>query len=125
MEVKVIKDSVLYNQSIYKKDETMIVDDKIAVSLMERGYVQIEGGEEISQLLEDEGVETLDVPFDKEQLEKMDYKEIVQLAKDLDIKASGKKEEIIERLLESNVEDDEFLNEELSDDELPNTDMPD
>lgn len=129
MKVTVIKDSVIYEQKIYKKDESFELDNEVAISLLERGYVQIEGGEEVAEALKEAGVDTISVPFQREELEAMEYKEVVALAKDLGLNAGGKKAEIIERILEFHADEEAGDDEELADgesesDELPQTDMP-
>ena len=121
MKVTVVKDSVIYNQTIYKKDESFECDDAIAISLLEREYVSIEGGEEVAQALTDAGIETLTVPFERAELELLDRAELVQLAKDLGVKANGKSEEIIERILEVHVDEEE---DSESTDDMPATGMP-
>ena len=122
MKVKVVKDSVIHGQKIYKTDETFELNDDVAISLLERGYVEIEGGEEVAKALAEKGIETLNVPFEREQLEAMDYKELAQLAKDLGVKVSRKKDELVERILEFHA--DEEVAGETESDELPNTEMP-
>lgn len=123
VKVTVIKDSVIHRQQIYKINDSFMLDDKVAVRLLEDGYVSIEGGEEVAEVLAEAGIETLDVPFQKNQLEEMEYAEVVQLAKDLGVKASGKKTDIIERILESQ-SDDEVIEDDADCDEAPNTGMP-
>ena len=121
--VTVIKDSVIYDQKIYKKGESFDLDEKMAISLMEREYVYITGDEKVAEVLAENGVDTISIPFERAELELMEHKEIVQLAKDLGLKASGKKAEIIERILEFHAEE-EFADDEAEDTEMPNTDMP-
>lgn len=123
MKVTVIKDSVIYQQTIYKEGQSFDCDDAIATSLLERGYVSVKGGEETAKALADAGIETLDVPFNREQLEEMDRTELIALAKDLGLKASGKNSEIIERIVEFHeIEEIENNDEELG--EMPDTGMP-
>lgn len=125
------KESVIYNGIIYKNGEAFEANDLIAKSLIEREYVAEENPEEEAKI--QTGY------LDKEQLEAMPYPELKSLASQLGLDAKGKKEELIERICntEVNVEEDAIVenSEETTEDEnteeetteggdLPNTSMP-
>lgn len=124
------EESVIYQGNIYRYGDSFEVDDSIGKSLIERGYIK--GETDNSDLFDED--EVCDV---KAELEKMSYPQLKAYASKLGVSASGKKEELIARILEFLAEDeneDETDFEEVdgkdSDedeepgDELPNTSMP-
>ena len=133
MFVKVIHEteSVIYKKEIYKKGDTFEIDEALAASLVERKYVEpaepfdgvidVEYKEVVEEKIEDEA-ETVKGKFDKEQLMGMDYAEIKKIASDLGIKAVGKKDELIKKICAEEVEIP--VEAMITEDELPNTDMP-
>lgn len=129
MKVTVIRDSVIHAQQIYKVGDSFELDDDVAISLMDRGYVSIIGDEGTVEVLEEKGVTTMNVPFERADLELMEYRELVTLANELGLKVGRKKkDEVIERILEFRADEEveEIAHDEESEtDELPNTDMPD
>lgn len=110
MIVTVIKqsESVIYNGKIYSCGQSFDVDDLIGKSLMERGYVSVNGESPVTE--EETKKESC--------LQEVPYTELKKLAASLGLPANGKKEELIERI--SAVENES----ESGTDELPNTDMP-
>ena len=144
MFVKVIheKESVIYKEGIYKKDDVFEVDEVIAESLIERGYVvptEVSEAEVIDVEYEEveEEVETVKGKWDKEDLKTWKVAELKELAEELGIEATGKKEELIEKICEVEVEipsdeiitEEEFeeiqeASEEETDGEGPDTGMP-
>lgn len=134
MKVIVIKEneSVIYNGIIYKNGEAFEANDLIAKSLIERGYVKEENSEEEAKM--QTGY------LDKEQLEAMSYPDLKSLASQMGLDAKGKKEELIARICEAEVNVEEETTEGITEDEnteganseeetteggdLPNTSMP-
>lgn len=132
MKVLVVKDSVIYQGQIYKTNTSFDLDDVLAKELIKNGIavsysnkkeeVVAESASEDSPE-EQKEVKTVTVTFDKESLEEMKYQELKKLASDMGLDASGKKEELVERIANELVEVD---TDEVAEDEedLPNTSMP-
>ena len=126
MRAKVIKtdESVIYAGQIYKFGDEFEIDDLIGKSLIERGYIQ--GVTDNGDLFAEDEVVDLTV-----NVEEMSYPQLKAYASELGISASGKKEELIERIKDflSTVEElPEEAEAETEDEEeageLPNTSMP-
>ena len=124
MKVIVIKDSVIHGQRIYKTGEAFELDNAVAQSLIERGYVtpEIHQPEDLPSNSDEEPIGGIE--YSREELAKFDRKELQRLAKNLGVKASGTNEEIIERVAELHAVEETADDEELGEDELPNTSMP-
>lgn len=122
MKVRVInkKESVIYKCEVHRFGDEFEMDSAIAKNLIEREFIEVV----------DEEAEVLTGHLDKEQLAGMPYKEVQKLAKDIGVDASGKKEEIIERIIAQEVElpfsdivdEGDEVEEGI---EVPNTNMPD
>lgn len=129
MIVKVIKEneSVIYNSTIYKYNESFEADDAIAASLIERGYVEAISAPAVpveEDTVADEA-ELIEGTLDENALEGMTYAELKHLAAEMGLDATGKKADLIERISaqEVTVEKEAIVEEESAGD-LPNTDMP-
>lgn len=122
MIITVIKDSVIYNGKIYNNGDTIEnANEIVAKSLIERGYVkEIDADEK----------ELLTGHLDEAQLKEMSYQELKKLAAQMELDTSGKKEDLIARICntEVSVEKEAVVEEEISGeettDEMPNTSMP-
>ena len=127
MKVTVTKEneSVIYNGTIYSHGQSFDVDDAIGKSLMERGYVSDASS---------------DAASGGNLLETLSYPELKKLAAEKGVAATGKKEDLIARILAAEAEDEYEADEEQDAaedeepkaaedeseaDELPNTSMPD
>ena len=119
MKVTVIneRESVIYNDNIYRHGETFEVEEVIGESLIARGYVAMDSAVEEA--------EPLAGNLDANQLKEMSYPELKALAAQMGLDAKGKKDELIARICgeEVEVEEDAVVNDAPSDD-LPNTAMP-
>lgn len=122
MNVTVIKnnESVIYEGKIYSHGQSFEVDDLIGKSLMERGYVAISVSESVDEVTtpSDDEDNTDDVSI--ASLENAPYTELKKMAASMGLDSSGKKKDLIARIIgaEQNTDEDEPL------DDLPNTDMP-
>ena len=97
MKVTVIKDSVIYQQKIYRVDEVIdISDDETAKSLLDRGCVAVDVPQWQEIAPEIDEADLHDIEYTAESLAEFDRKELQQIAKELGVKASGTNEEIIE-----------------------------
>lgn len=132
MKVLVVKDSVIYQGQIYKTNKSFDLDDVLAKELIKNGIVVSYSNKKEEVVAESASedspeeqkeVKTVTVTFDKESLEEMKYQELKKLASDMGLDASGKKEELVERIANELVEVD---TDEVAEDEedLPNTSMP-
>lgn len=130
-------EAVIYKRKIMAIGDTFDADDTIAESLIERKVVEpaepvpfeeptdeepVEEEAVGEEPTDEEPVETVKAKWDKDDLMEWDYAEIKKLASDLGIKAVGKKEELIEKICEVEVEIP--LDEIMTEDELPATGMP-
>lgn len=125
--IKVIndKESVIYRNQIYIfGDEFEIEDTDVAMSLMERGYVEaVTDSPELYPEVETASVEA------EGSLEEMSYQDLKKMASEMGIDASGKKNELIERIRNhvANSTIDETTDDEDPEeivDEAPITSMP-
>lgn len=118
MNVTVTKEneSVIYNGKIYSHGQSFDVDEVIGKSLIERGYVA-----------------AADAVCAEKSLEDLSYAELKKLAADMGVSATGKKEELIDRIRSASEEDEaeteaeeeqESEEGEADAEELPNTGMP-
>ena len=125
----IVNESVVYNGSIYKKNDIMNVDDAVGASLVKRGVITaFEETEEesVEEFIEEKSVETVNGKWDKEDLKTWKVAELKELATELGIDATGKKEELIEKICADKAEIpvDAIITEEEAIEELPNTSMP-
>ena len=130
IDVKVIKDSVIYDGKIYKLDDTFKLDDIIATELIKNGNVVAFQEAEIIEPdnAEDSQVEqdVLTGTLDAEDLKSMKKDDLVRLAQQMGLDTKGTKDELIERISNVEVEVDEEEEDDVEEtDELPNTSMPD
>lgn len=118
------KESVICQGKIRKYGEEFEVDNIIAQSLIERGYVK-----EFTKIDEEDEAEVMTGYLDTVQLNELSYPELKKLAADMGLDTKGKKEEIIARITAEAVEavpaEEEAIAEEESSGDLPNTAMPD
>lgn len=119
MKVRVInkKESVIYKGEVYRFDEEFEMDEVIAKGLSERGYIQA-----VENTDEEEITATETQDGENDPLEGKSYKELQKMAKEMGLDASGKKEELIERI--SEVMFEVPFSDLPEDDEFPNTNMP-
>lgn len=126
MKVLVVKDSVIYQGQIYKTNTSFDLDDVLAKELIKNGIVVAYGNEKEEKVAVEDSQEeqkaTVEGEISKEMLEEMKYQELKKLASDMGLDASGKKEELIERISKETVEVEVEAEEE--EEELPNTSMP-
>ena len=126
MKVLVVKDSVIYQGQIYKTNTSFDLDDVLAKELIKNGIVVAYGNEKEEKVAVEDSQEeqkaTVEGKISKEMLEEMKYQELKKLASDMGLDASGKKEELIERISKETVEVEVEAEEE--EEELPNTSMP-
>ncbi len=123
MLVTVIKDSVIYNGVIHANGKSFEADEKIAKSLIERGYVKP---------ADTEGEADLQTGYlDESQLEEMSYPDLKSLAAQMGLDSKGTKKELIKRICATKVEaegeaviEEDAAPEEESAGDLPNTSMP-
>lgn len=106
-------ESVIYNGKIYSHGQSFDVDDVIGQSLVDRGYVSVTAQEATAG---------------GNPLEELSYAELKKLAAERGVAATGKKDELMARLMGNNKPDESDCEAEddveESADELPNTDMP-
>ena len=127
MKARVIKtdESVIYQGKIHSFGDEFEVNDEIGKSLIERGYI---AGVDYTPALpyEDEAVaepeaEEIADGIEIKDISGMSYPELKAYASELGLSASGRKDELIERINEYFGKLEEA---DTEGDELPNTDMP-
>ena len=112
------KESVIYNGEIYKFGHSFDVDEVIGKSLIERGYVT---SEEVGEAEMHTGY------LDADEVREMSYPELKKLAASLGLPTNGKKDELVERILEAGATapEDEDEEEEEADETPDSSDLPD
>ena len=117
-------ESVICGGKIFRENDTFEVDDVVAKSLIERGYVK-----EVTNTDTEDEAELKTGYLDKNELEEMSYSELRRLAAQMGLDATGKKTDLIERISgeEVTVGDETEAEDEAeeADGDLPNTAMPD
>ena len=95
--------SVIYKDKIYRENDHIEIDDAVGASLVKRGCI-----------IEYSEAEMVKGKWDKEDLKTWKVAELKELAAELGIDATGKKEELIERICAVEVElpADEVITEE-------------
>lgn len=101
----IVKESVIYKGKIYRKNDHIEIDDKVGASLVKRGCI-----------IEYSEAETVKGNWDKEDLKTWKVAELKELAAELGIEATGKKEELIEKICEVEVEIP--VNETITEEEI-------